>query len=127
MTVPLIIKSLFVAFLCFGCLACSSDSEPVPEKDFLCDTDSVTYSGTIVPILEANCYTCHDANNASTFADGILLEGYENLMVQVNKGRLLGALKHQPGFTAMPRNLPQLPDSTICKIEVWIAAGALDN
>jgi len=116
-----------VAFLFFGWLACSSDNEPVPDEDFLCDTDSLTYSGTIVPVLEANCYTCHDTNNATTFAEGIVLEGHENLMVQVNKGRLLGAIKHQPGFTAMPRNLPQLPDSVICVIERWIGTGAPDN
>jgi len=116
-----------VAFLFFGCLACSSDNEPAPDEDSQCEIDSVTYSGTVVPILEANCYTCHDASNASAFAEGILLEGYENLMVQVNKGRLLGAIKHQPGFTAMPRNLPQLPDSIICKIEVWIEASAPEN
>lgn len=127
MTELLIIDPLFVFFSLFCCLSCSPTDEAVPENDKLCNTDSVTYAGTIVPILETNCYTCHDASNAPTFAEGIILEGYNNIMIQVNKGRLLGAIRHQPGFTAMPRNLPQLPECTIQEIETWVEAGAPDN
>ena len=107
--------------------SCATSEEIVPEDEPLCDLDSVTYAGTIVPILEANCYTCHDASNAPVFAEGIILEGYDNIMIQINKGRLLGAIRHQPGFTAMPRNLPQLPECTIREIETWVEAGAPDN
>jgi hypothetical protein len=122
-----IIKYLFALLSLFCCLSCSPSDEAVPEEDNLCHTDSVTYAGTIVPILETNCYTCHDASNAPTFAEGIILEGYDNIVIQVNKGRLLGAIRHQPGFTAMPRNLPQLPECTIREIETWVEAGAPDN
>lgn len=116
---------IIVAFL--SGWGCSYDKGINPKDDTLCDVDSVTYSATIVPILEANCYTCHDASNAPDFAEGIVLEGYGNLMIQVNDKRLIGAIRHKPGFTAMPRELPQLPECTIREIETWVEAGAPDN
>jgi hypothetical protein len=120
-TIRFILFSLF-----FYLMACTYNEEVAPD-DIHCDTDSVTYLGSIVPILQANCYTCHDKNNAPAFAEGIVLEGHDNIKEQVEKGRLLGAIRHQPGFTAMPRNLPRLPECTLQEIEAWVEAGASDN
>ena len=121
-------QQIFILLFLFSCLAaCTPSEEPVPDVEVQCETDSITYAGTIVPILEANCYTCHDKNNAPYFADGIVLEGYASLKKQVDNKKLVGALRHQPGFAAMPRSLPQLPECTIQEIEAWVKAGAPDN
>ncbi len=127
MALPIIRQTLVLFFLLFCQAACTSTDETVPDNNIQCETDSVTYSGTIVPILKNNCYTCHDKNNATAFAEGITLEGYENLKKQVDKERLIGAIRHKPGFSAMPRSLPQLPECTIQEIEKWIETGAPNN
>lgn len=89
-----------------------------------CDTQNVTYSGTIQPILAGNCLLCH---SAAVNTSGVTLEGYNSLMTYINNGRLLGAIKHQPGFPAMPQGAAQLPECDIKKIEQWITDGALNN
>jgi len=89
-----------------------------------CDTTAVSYSLFVENIMSDNCYVCHSA--AANFG-GVTLEGYDATKVYVNNGRLLGAIKHAPDFSAMPQGAPKLPDCTINKIEAWIDAGALNN
>jgi hypothetical protein len=48
-------------------------------------------------------------------------------MAAVNSGKFLGALRGETGFSPMPKNLPQLSDCQMLKIEKWIANGAPDN
>jgi len=104
--------------------ACTYNVEEELYPDTGCDTDNITYSGTIVPILETTCFICH---GAGINTGGITLEGYDNLKKVVDNGRLLGAIRREAGFTPMPQDQPQLPDCTIEKIEIWVDAGALNN
>jgi len=98
------------------------EEELYPKTD--CDTDNISYSIDVVPILQNNCYECHsEAVNQA----GITLEGYNNLKTYVDNGRFLGAIKHEPGFSPMPQGRPQLPDCQIAKIEQWILDGAQNN
>jgi hypothetical protein len=89
-----------------------------------CNTDQVTYRGTVLPILQRECYTCHDNLSQN---GGISLEGYSKLLISVDNGSLLGAIRHEQGFSAMPDGLPRLNACTIEKIEKWIEEGAQDN
>lgn len=89
-----------------------------------CDTTNVTFSGGVVPILESTCVTCH---NQLSQNGSVLLEGYENVKIVVDNGKLLGAIMHEPGFSAMPQGGPMLPDCSIMKIQAWVDAGAPDN
>ena len=41
-----------------------------------------------------------------------------------NFPKLIGAIKHEPGFVAMPQSGGKLEDCDIEKMEAWIAAGA---
>jgi hypothetical protein len=45
----------------------------------------------------------------------------------VDSGQLLGAIKHSPGYSQMPKNEAMLVDCDIQKIETWITEGALQN
>ncbi len=92
-----------------------------------CDTSNVTYSQTIKPLLTNNCYSCHSADRAGSFGEGINLETYSELVSVANSGKLLGALEHLPGYDAMPQGGAKLDDCTIEKIKVWINSGALNN
>lgn len=88
-----------------------------------CNTETVTYSGTVLPIIEGACYTCHDA---LTQNGGVNLEGYDQFLVWVANGKVLTAIKHEGQFP-MPEDAAKLDSCTIAKIEKWIDAGALEN
>ena len=116
--------ALLCALVIMGLNACYYDVEEELYPDTSCDTVDMSYEMDIVPILSENCYECHSqaVNTAN-----ITLEGYQNVMEYVNDGRLLGAIKHLPGFSPMPKNAPKLVECNIEKIETWIESGAPDN
>ena len=121
------LKTNFFALL-LGSLVLSSGCTYNNEEELYpidtCDTTHVTYSGTIAPIIMQNCFECH---NAGSPISGIPLEGYQNLKNMVDAGRVIGALRHQPGFSFMPKDRPSLPECEILKIEKWVSEGAPDN
>ncbi|MCB0644373.1 MAG: hypothetical protein KDC44_22165 [Phaeodactylibacter sp.] len=98
------------------------EEELYPETD--CVTDNVNYSTVIQPILQTNCYTCH---SAAANQGGITLEGHGQLLQYVNSGQLLGAIRHDAGFSPMPQGAPQLVDCDIEQIAAWIDQGAPNN
>jgi Fe-S cluster biogenesis protein NfuA len=89
-----------------------------------CDTANVTFSGTIVPILQGNCIGCHSAPVGS---GGVILTTYADVLTVVNNGKLWGAVNFSPGFIGMPYNGSKMNDCNIAKIRIWINAGAPDN
>lgn len=104
--------------------SCYYDVEEEIYPDVGCDIEQITYTDDVLPIIQSNCYRCHDqANNFG----GVTLEGYDNLKRFVDNDRLLGAIRHEPGFSPMPQDRAQLPECTIQKIETWVADGAPDN
>lgn len=103
---------------------CYYDVEEVLYPAGTCKTDNMSYVTNIEPILQRNCYVCHSA--AANTAN-ITLEGYEPLLTYVTNGRLLGAIRHESGFVAMPQNASKLIECDIAKIEQWIADGAPNN
>ena len=112
------------SLLVLALTGCYYDKEEELYPTLNCDVANVTYTGTVLPILQNNCYSCHNAN--ANFG-GITLEGYNSLMNYVESGQLLGAIRHDPGFSPMPQNQPQLVECNIQKIETWIAEGAPNN
>jgi hypothetical protein len=89
----------------------------------VCDTVGMTYSGDVVPILQANCYSCHGNGNTGG-SGGINLDGYENIQVYAQNGTLAKVITHAPGYPAMPYGLPKLDECSINKILDWINRGA---
>jgi hypothetical protein len=118
---------IMLLFLSVAFFSCSYDNEEDLYGNEICDTSSVNYSKTIKPVLTANCYSCHSTSNAPSFGSGIKLENYDDLMVQVNNGKLVGAITHLPGYSAMPQGGVKLDDCTIEKIVIWINSGAPNN
>lgn len=120
----LIITGIF--FLALSLNSCYYDKAEILIPDSLCDTTTVTYSGTINPILTANCTGCHSGNNAP---NGVMLDNYQGVKVRAldPTGLLLGVINHSPGFAQMPKNGNKLNDCTIAKIAKWVHAGAPNN
>jgi hypothetical protein len=104
--------------------SCYYDVEEELYATIECDTQMITYSGDVLPILQSECYVCHNA--ASNFGN-ITLEGYNNLIKYVNTGQFLGAINHESGFSPMPKNKAQLISCNIEKIAMWISEGAPNN
>lgn len=104
--------------------SCYYDVEEELYPSLECETFNMTYSGHIEPIINANCYSCHNA--ASNFGN-VTLEGYNALISYVNNGQLLGVIEHENGFSPMPKNQPQMINCEIEKIRAWITDGALNN
>ena len=120
-------KYLFCIFIVISTLLVSScyyDSEEDLYPSIDCDLTDITYSTAVLPIISTKCYGCH--SQAANFGN-ITLEGHTSLKKYADNGELLGSIKHQSGFSAMPQNLAKLLDCEIEKIDAWVQAGALNN
>lgn len=85
-----------------------------------CDSTHVTFSGTVLPVINTYCKGCHGGSNPS---GGIALTDYATVTASVNTGRFTGAIEHQPEFSVMPKNASKLSDCKIALIEKWINNG----
>lgn len=83
-----------------------------------CDTKSITYTNTVQAIVTENCLSCHFNGSGRSYST------YDSLTTHPNFARLLGAIRHDAGFVAMPQSGGKLEDCEIEKIEAWIADGA---
>lgn len=115
----LITITLFVFNSCYYDI-----EEELYPYDTGCDTTDVSFANDIIPILQTNCYACHDQANA--FA-GVILETHTQVKSYVDNSTLLGVIRHEAGFSPMPKGGNKLLDCDIAKIEVWITNGALNN
>ena len=103
---------------------CSKDNAQDLFQNEECDTNQVTYSGAILPIIQSKCAVsgCH-VNGSSSGHD---FTTYDGLLAVVQDGKLLPAINHT-GPAPMPQNAPKLDDCTIAKITAWVNDGAPDN
>ncbi|MBE0661216.1 MAG: hypothetical protein IH597_02010 [Bacteroidales bacterium] len=92
--------------------------------DIDCDTLNVTFSGTVWPVIQNRCFGCHNGASAS---GGIRLENHANLVTVANSGQLMGAIRHDQGFSPMPQNGQKLSDCNITQIQLWINDGTPAN
>lgn len=103
---------------------CYYDSEEVLYPNTFCDTVNVTYSGAIAPIIADNCLQCHSSGGTG-FASADLTS-YSGVMVVVESGSLLNAIRRTPSSIPMPPDAP-LRSCDVKRIELWIADGAPNN
>ena len=111
--VTLVIFSLFF-------VSCYYDNAEAlyPTLNTSCDTTNVTYSGTLVPILNDNCTGCHSGPNPS---GSISLTSLAGLQVQASSGLLMNSLKGT-GVPIMPPS-GSLPPCKIEQFQIWIRIG----
>jgi hypothetical protein len=89
-----------------------------------CDTTVFTFSGAVMPLINTFCKGCH---NPASLGGGIDLSNYNTIKLVATSGKLMGSIKHAPGFVAMPQGGSQLQDCQIRQIEKWIASGVNNN
>lgn len=88
-----------------------------------CDTTQFAYAANVQPIMDKYCTSCH---NGSTLSGGFSLTYYGRVKEKADAGSLLGSIKHDTGYSAMPPG-SFISDCDIKIIEKWIAAGAPEN
>lgn len=118
---------LFTAGLfLFSLSSCFYDkADLIYPQPTTCDTATVTYSGTVAPILTANCNVCHGGTAAA--GAGIKLDTYASVATWVTNGRLLNSMLHNGQASPMPKGGSKLDACTINKVSAWITKGAANN
>lgn len=120
-----IVALIIISFIMVNTLSsCYYDKSDLLYPDTACDTAAVKYSTSVLPVLSSNCISCH---GGSTPSAGIRLDSYAGVKLQVDNGRLWGAVSHSPGYSAMPKNSNKLNACSLAKIKIWIDAGAPNN
>jgi mono/diheme cytochrome c family protein len=105
-------------------VACSTDVDEVINPGDTCDTDDVSFQDDVLVMFNNSCNGCH---NASSNFGGITLDNHTDVVTVVDAGRLIGAVRHDAGFSAMPQGGAKLSDCNIDKISAWVSDGALNN
>lgn len=89
-----------------------------------CDSSQFKYGANVSLIISFFCLGCHSGTTPSA---GIDLSLYTVVNQVAVSGRLVGAVTHAPGYSAMPNGFNKLNDCQIAQIKKWVAAGALNN
>ena len=103
-------------------LSCKHDPQyittnPPPTN---CDTSNVTYSGTIVPILNANCTVCHGAVSYTISGGGYKIATYPDFAGFAKSGLLMNSVNQISGLSAMPKGGTKLSSCDIAKIGIVV-------
>lgn len=104
---------------------CYYDSEErlYPQIYNPCDDATPTFSKTVTTIL-GPCMACHSNSNASSSGGGIILESYPDVK---GNDRLMGAINHSSGYSAMPKGGGKLVSCEISQLQKWIDNGMPNN
>ncbi len=89
-----------------------------------CDSVDFTYNGRVKNIMQTWCVGCHNTGNKG---GGYDLSNYTNIILSIPNNKLIGSIKHQPGFLPMPQNGGQVSACDIKAIENWIKVGYPNN
>ena len=88
-----------------------------------CDS-TFTYAARIQPLMDKWCVGCHSTSNPGGSYD---LSNYNGVVKAVTNTRLLGSIKQQSGFSAMPQGSSPISDCDIIAVTKWINAGHPNN
>ena len=119
--------NLFISFFitAFTLAGCYYDKEEELYGANPCDTNNVSYSGTIAGVI--NNYGCLGCHAESSPSANINLASYTGVKARVTDGSLWGSINHSPGFSPMPQAAGKMSLCDISRIKAWIDAGAPNN
>jgi uncharacterized membrane protein len=93
----------------------------------LCETDNISFSESIEPIINNHCTSCHSGASPSA---ALRLDSYESVVLSAQNSSASGMLNRisraEGEAGAMPTNY-RLAPCEITKITDWIAQGSLNN
>jgi hypothetical protein len=122
----LMILSTIAAISCF-IVSCYYDNEEAlyPSLNTSCDTTSVIFSGTIAPMLNDNCYSCHSNANAPANGNNVALQDYNDVVLR--NAAISGSIKHTGSYVPMPKNGGKIKECPIIQFDIWVKNGMPDN
>jgi hypothetical protein len=99
--------------------SCYYDSEEFlyPQLSTSCDTTTVTFAATIVPILNNNCYSCHSNTTAASLGNNVV----------ANATAIAGSINHTGTWKPMPKNGGKIKACSLKQFDIWVAAGKPNN
>ncbi|MFT5969952.1 MAG: hypothetical protein ACI8ZO_000457 [Flavobacteriales bacterium] len=121
-----LVISLIILLSISSITACTYAVEETLLPSDHCNLEAVSYTSNIVPILQNNCFQCHN-NSTNPLSGGIGFETYADIKPYADSGTLQCAINHNIGCSPMPKNGPKLSDCTISQIENWITDGSNEN
>ena len=89
----------------------------------ICDSNNISYSAGIQPLMQRYCTGCHNSNSAP----GGSLTDYASVREAAVNGNLIGNIAHLPGYKPMPTTGVMLTACEIAQVKKWVTAGALNN
>ena len=121
--IPIVIISIFLFFF----VSCYYDNEEAlyPVIDTTCDTTNVTYSVTIVTMMNNNCYMCHSNKTAAANGKNIHLENYSDVVA--NSAQITQAIKHTGSIPPLPSNGGKIKPCYITQWDIWVRKGMVNN
>lgn len=125
-----VMKFIFTLVMIFMLAwSCYYDNEEFlyPKLSNSCDTGNVTFSSSVIPVLQQYCYTCHSNSNAASFGGNIKLEDYADVKILADNGQLYGTIAHLQGYSPMPKGGSQLDDCDISIIKSWVDSDSPNN
>lgn len=121
--VPGFVILVFIMTITLLLNSCSYDNEEdLYPGSVDCDTTVVTYTGTIAPIMDQYCNSCHKEGSNS-----IITDNYTDLKIIADDKRLWGVVNHDSNFSPMPKNADKLSSCDLKKIKKWLDEGAQNN
>ena len=118
------IRFKIVLVLLVFTLACSYDNEEDLFSPAECITENVKFSTDIISIMNRHCIGCH---NDFARQGNVVLASYSDVVSYVGNGSLLGSIRHESGWSPMPKDGRMITDCEIRKIEQWIQDGSPNN
>jgi len=123
-----ILYPAILASLIMSCGEIPEETETTEEPVVECGlSETVSYKTDVVPILEANCYSCHNEEDYGHKADGHKLYTYESIKEEADEGDLVGSILHQKGYIGMPYRKEKIDTCDLAVIIKWVEQGAPNN
>ncbi len=120
----LFVTGMFTLFMLQSCYYDNMEDLYPDNGGTTCDTTNVTFNLTVWPIIQSNCTGCHSGSAPS---GNVSLENYNDVVVSVENNKLMGTIRHESGYSPMPKNSSRLSDCNISQLETWINHGYPDN
>ncbi len=90
-----------------------------------CNVNSpISFNRDVLPIIDNYCFGCH---NTADPQGGYSYSTHNETLKSVNDGTLMGSIRFETGYEAMPENSNKMPSCDIDLIRLWIDEGAMDN
>jgi mono/diheme cytochrome c family protein len=120
-----LIPAVVLLFSAISLESCYYDNEEfLYGKGSACDTSNVRYNVQVRAILQSNCTGCHNINLSNGM---VRLDEHALVQARANDGSLMGSIRHNAPYVAMPPSGTKLSNCDIAILQAWINQGAPNN